>query len=125
MCPQLPGLAAEDIVRRREMIFVNDFALSQVLAQGQLKEGTFFVNESSDKVYIFPPAGTDMTRATVEVATRPSVLLVKGGQTGFSEALSLNTRTAAETLTPQFGLRRALRTCSSTTASSAGIMLSV
>ena len=38
------------------------------------------MNESSDKVYIFPPAGTDMTRATVEVATRPSVLLVKGGQ---------------------------------------------
>ena len=59
-CALKLGLAAEDIVRRREMIFVNDFALSQVLAQGQLKEGTFFVNESSDKVYIFPPAGTDI-----------------------------------------------------------------
>jgi hypothetical protein len=64
------------IVLRREMIFVNGVILTQVLSLGQMQPGTFSVNESTGRVYVWPAAGTDMGTADVEVATLPEVLHV-------------------------------------------------
>lgn len=78
LCAQLPGPTEAPIVRRREMIFVNGTHLTQVLSLSQVTVGTFFVNESNHTVYIWPPSGTKISTATVEVATRPTLLSVDG-----------------------------------------------
>lgn len=77
-CAQLPGPADAPIVRRREMIFVNGVHLTQVLSLSQMAVGTFFVNESNSTVYIWPPSGTNVSSARIEVATRPTLLTVQG-----------------------------------------------
>jgi len=68
----------QEIVLRREMIFVNGVMLTQVLSVGQMKPGTFFVSESANRVYVWPAAGTDMNAVDVEVATLPELLHVVG-----------------------------------------------
>jgi hypothetical protein len=65
------------IVRRREMIAVNGTPLTQVLAPSQMAPGTFFVDESNGQAYLLPAAGTDMSTATVEVASLPVLLVVR------------------------------------------------
>jgi hypothetical protein len=69
----------QDIVLRQEMIFVNGTALTEVLALASMQPGTFFPDEANATVYVWPPAGTEMSTATVEVATRP-VLFTDIGQ---------------------------------------------
>ena len=71
----------EDIVLRREMIIVNGTSLTEVLALTAMRPGTFFPDEANATVYLWPPSGTDMSTATVEVATRP-VLFSDQGQSG-------------------------------------------
>ncbi len=68
----------QPIVRRREMIFVNDVSLKQVLSLSQMHSGTFFVNESSNVIQIWPATGTNMSTAKVEAAVRPEILRVSG-----------------------------------------------
>lgn len=68
----------QDIVRRREMIFVNGKLLKQVLAFGEMREGSFFVDELNARVYIWVPPGTNMQTAIVEVAVRPELLRFQG-----------------------------------------------
>ncbi len=85
-CPADGGNAPPEqpIVLRREMIFVGGAAMTQTLSLSQMiYPGTFFVDETAGLVYVWPPAGTDMATADVEVATLPSVLLVQSsnGQT--------------------------------------------
>jgi hypothetical protein len=63
-CPSAQGC----MMLRREMLFVNGVALKQQLAGPLSSAGTFYVNGRS--IMILPPAGTDMSTATVEVATR-------------------------------------------------------
>src|SRR5215469_15968740 len=71
LCPAaLSGPTEQAIVRRREMIFVNGRALTQVLAVNQLQPGTFFVDETHGQVSIEPEAGTNLGTSTVEVAVR-------------------------------------------------------
>src|SRR5579872_3827029 len=53
-CAQLSGPTEQNIVRRQEMIFVNGTPLTQVLYQSEMTTGTFYVNESSDTVYVWP-----------------------------------------------------------------------
>ncbi len=66
-----PAPPETDIVRRREMIFVNGTSLTQVLSLTDLVfPGMFFVDETGGQVYIYPPAGTDVNSATIEVSTR-------------------------------------------------------
>lgn len=67
-----------DIVRRREMVFVDGTHLTQVETLGAVTIGTFFVDEAADLLYLFPPAGTVMGTAVVEVALRPSPFLAEG-----------------------------------------------
>jgi hypothetical protein len=78
LCSQLAGPTEQDIVRRQEMIFVNGFKLTQVLSLGEMMVGTFFVDESNQTVYVWPASGTNMTAATIEVSTRPALLLLQG-----------------------------------------------
>src|SRR5437868_1596040 len=57
----------EDIVRRREMVIVNGTNMSQVMALGAMRIGTFYVDETKGTIYLWPPTGTNMSTATVEV----------------------------------------------------------
>lgn len=71
-CSPPPGWPAlQEIVLRREMIFVNGVLLAQVLSQAQLREGSFFVDEAAQRAYIWPSRETDIAKASVEVSTRP------------------------------------------------------
>lgn len=71
-------LAKNPVIRRREMVFVNDIPLTQVMSPAAIRTGTFFVSEASDKIYARVPSDIDLTAAKVEVATRPSLLSVSG-----------------------------------------------
>ncbi|MBA3914222.1 MAG: choice-of-anchor D domain-containing protein, partial [Acidobacteriales bacterium] len=73
-----PAPFEEDIVLRRELFVINGRVLTQVLALGQMQPGTYFVDEAGAQAYIWPPSGTDMSTATVEVATRPELLSIAG-----------------------------------------------
>lgn len=76
--PVKSKLENNPITRHTEMIFVNDQPLKQVLSRGEVTEGTFYVSEDLNKVYIQPSAGTNMSTATVEVAVRPNLLRASG-----------------------------------------------
>jgi hypothetical protein len=60
----------EDIVRRREMIFVDGEPLTQVLRLKAMRVGTFYVSDQENKVYIWPAPGKKIENAKVEVASR-------------------------------------------------------
>jgi hypothetical protein len=65
----------QDIVRRREMFFVNGAPMTQVLSRGELIfPGMFYVDEAAGQVYLRPPAGTDMAAADIEAAVQPKLL---------------------------------------------------
>jgi hypothetical protein len=58
------------VLMRREMVFVNGFRLNQVMFSSELQAGTFWADAGgSNQIYIWPPAGTNMPEADVEVAT--------------------------------------------------------
>ena len=67
------GPVEQAINLRREMIFVNQVLLTQVLTLPQLTPGTFFVDEGSGTAYIYPAIGTNINTSDVEVATRASL----------------------------------------------------
>ncbi|HEY6292389.1 MAG TPA: choice-of-anchor D domain-containing protein [Terriglobia bacterium] len=85
-CAPSAGSASEepDILLRREMIFINGTLLTQVLSLNELTNsqftnpGSFYVDEIGGLVYVWPPSGTDMTTATVEVSTRPNGFSIDG-----------------------------------------------
>jgi hypothetical protein len=56
------------------MIFVNGKHLTQVLSLNEMAQGTFYVNQGNQTVYIWPVSGTDVATATIEVAVRPQLL---------------------------------------------------
>jgi parallel beta-helix repeat protein len=64
------------IVRRREMIFVDNNPVEQVLSLEDLKKGTFYISEEESRVYLNPVSGVPMTEAMVEVAIRANLLEV-------------------------------------------------
>ncbi|HXJ91861.1 MAG TPA: choice-of-anchor D domain-containing protein [Terriglobia bacterium] len=79
VCPPMSsGPFEQNIVLRREMMFVNGTPLTQVLSFAQMVQGTFFVDESGGTVYIWPAAGTDVSTATIEVATRSGLFTAQG-----------------------------------------------
>lgn len=65
-------MGVNDLIRRREMVFVGGRLLRQVLSVTELRATpeSFFVDEGADRLTIRPPSGVDPTRATTEVATR-------------------------------------------------------
>ncbi len=60
----------DEIVLRREMIFVEGIPLVQVMTLGEVEPGMFYVNESNDTVYMKPPSGVSMDNPKIEVAVR-------------------------------------------------------
>ncbi len=63
-----------EILLRREMIFVDGQLLRQVLAVGDVVDGSFYVDEAADRVYLRPPSGVSMDNPRIEVATRKRLL---------------------------------------------------
>lgn len=66
------------VVQANEMVFVNGALMTQVMSSSQLRAGTFYVNKGSSQVQLYPPSGTNMSSATVEIASRRSVLNISG-----------------------------------------------
>jgi hypothetical protein len=79
LCPVDSGIPPfeQNIVLRREMIFVNGTPLTQVLSLSAMVVGTFYVDEIGGTVYLWPPTGTNISTATVEVSTRPNLFLIE------------------------------------------------
>ena len=76
-CAQLTSCPyQQDIMMRQEMIAVNGTTLTEVMSLVQMVEGTFYVDESTDLIYVWPPNGTNMSTATVEAASLPSVFSI-------------------------------------------------
>ncbi len=71
--PNLGGPQEADVVLRREMVFVNAVLMTQVMKLSQMLPGTFFVDETNHLMYVWPPAGTNMSTASVEVGSLPEV----------------------------------------------------
>lgn len=68
------------IVRANEVLFVNGAPMTQVMSASQLRAGTFYVNQSYDQVQVYPPSGTDMSTARVEISSRRATLAVDGSR---------------------------------------------
>lgn len=66
------------IVQASEMVFVNGKQMTQVISSSQLRAGTFYVDRPADRLEVYPPSGTDMTTAQVEVSARQATLNVDG-----------------------------------------------
>jgi len=66
------------IARHRGMVFINNTMLTEVLSESTMRAGTFYINEGSNKIYVWPPSGTNMSTALVEAAVRSQTLSVVG-----------------------------------------------
>src|SRR5580658_788247 len=63
------------LMLRREMVFINGSPLTQVLSlTDMVYPNMFYVDETSGVIYIWPPAGTNIDSATVEVSTRDPIV---------------------------------------------------
>lgn len=67
-----------EIMLRQEMVAVNGTLMTEVLSVTQMVAGTFYVDTSNKTIYLWPPSGTEMSTATVDVATQPSLLSIDG-----------------------------------------------
>lgn len=67
-----------ELIRRREVMWVNGQRLRQVLTIAELAPGSFHIDEAGATVRAMPPKGVDLSRATVEVAMRDRLLDVHG-----------------------------------------------
>ena len=77
-CPQLTSCPfQQEIMMRREMVAVNGTVLTQVMSIPQMMAGTFYVDEKGAQIYVWPPSGTTMSSATVEVGTLPSLFSIQ------------------------------------------------
>ncbi len=67
-----------NIMLRQEMVAVNGTVMTEVLSLTQMVAGTFYVDLTNKTIYLWPPSGTNMSSATVDVATQPSVFNIAG-----------------------------------------------
>jgi Right handed beta helix region len=58
------------IVRRREMVFVNNKVMNQVLSPAELTESSFFVDDAAGQIVLRPPGGVAPAPLTTDVAVR-------------------------------------------------------
>jgi hypothetical protein len=78
-CPQLTSCPfQQEITMRQELVAVNGTLLTQVLSLTQMREGTFYVDEPSAQLYVWPATGTEMSSATVEAGTSSSIFTING-----------------------------------------------
>jgi hypothetical protein len=77
-CPQLTSCPfQQEIMMRQELVAVNGSVLTQVMSLAQMLQGTFYVDESSAQLYVWPASGTNMSSATVEAATSPTIFTIQ------------------------------------------------
>ncbi len=62
-----------EIVRRREMVFVDGVLMRQVMDCAALAPGQFCVDETINAVRLYPPEGTNLDTALVEVGMRENL----------------------------------------------------
>ncbi len=67
-----------EIMLRQEMVAVNGTVMTEVLSLTQMVQGTFYVDTTNKTIYLWPPTGTNMSTATVDVATEPSLFNISG-----------------------------------------------
>jgi len=67
-----------DICRRREIVFVNDQLHKQVLDYAELSEGSFYVDEASNKIYICTNSDLTDTANVVEIGARKELFYLDG-----------------------------------------------
>jgi hypothetical protein len=76
-CAQLSSCPyQQDIMMRQELVAVNGTVLTEVLSLTQMLQGTFYVDESANLLYVWPASGTDMSSATVEAATSSQLFTI-------------------------------------------------
>jgi hypothetical protein len=76
-CPQMTSCPFQQaITMRQELVAVNGTVLTQVLSLTQMQEGTFYVDETGNLLYVWPATGTDMGTATVEAGTSATLLSI-------------------------------------------------
>ena len=66
------------VLRRREMVFMNNMPLKQVFSEEEMGGGTFFVSEKDQQIFLSPREGAAMEGSIIEVAIRPKLLIVNG-----------------------------------------------
>lgn len=59
---------------RRELLFLNKNPMTQVVEASELAEGTYLVDEETDRVLFYPPVGVNLEEALVEISVRPEAL---------------------------------------------------
>lgn len=78
--PTHPGNEFHRLIGRCEQVFVNGYALHQVLDREALGLGTFYVDTDAERLYIRPFNGEEVTaeNASVEASTRQRLLEIRG-----------------------------------------------
>jgi hypothetical protein len=77
-CKQLSSCPfQQEITMRQELVAVNGTVLTQVLAFNQMQQGTFYVDESSNLLYVWPATGTNMSSATVEAGNLANLFSIE------------------------------------------------
>jgi hypothetical protein len=68
------------LIGRCEQVFVNGYALRQVLEREKLARGTFYVDLEGERLYVWNYDNQDISgrKATVEASVRDRILTVKG-----------------------------------------------
>jgi hypothetical protein len=66
------------VIGRAEQVFVNGYALRQVLNHDQLAPGTFFADVTNRTLFAWDSANGDLNKAAVEASSRSEILRVAG-----------------------------------------------
>jgi hypothetical protein len=77
-CAQLTSCPfQQEIMMQQAMVAVNGTVLTQVMSFTQMLQGTFYVDQGTEQIYVWPAAGTNMSTATVEVASSPVIFSIQ------------------------------------------------
>lgn len=68
------------VVQANEMLFINGNPMTEVMSSSQLRPGTFYIYHAYNEVEVYPPSGTNMSTARVEISARRSTLAVNGSR---------------------------------------------
>jgi parallel beta-helix repeat protein len=75
---EAPHASMRPIVRRREIVFVNDVAQKQVLTSAELVPGSFCIQEQRKCILLYPGSGCVPNEADIEVGKRDVLFSVDG-----------------------------------------------
>jgi hypothetical protein len=77
-CAQLTSCPfQQEIMMQQAMVAVNGTVLTQVMSFTQMLQGTFYVDQGTEQIYVWPATGTNMSTATVEVASSPVIFSIQ------------------------------------------------